>query len=130
MWPLRRADDLGDRQERRYRYYKCTTRMSKGNRFCTSRNLPAEWLDELVLAQFEGRVLTTAELSSILREARRSLRERTATDRQTLIRLQNQLRKDDERLNRLYDIVETGQLPLDETLQRRSSRRRRIESQG
>src|SRR5690606_2987697 len=51
----------------RYRYYKCTTRMSKGNSFCPSRNLPAEWLDELVLAQFEGRVLTTAKLLEILK---------------------------------------------------------------
>jgi site-specific DNA recombinase len=78
-----------------------------------------ELLDELVLAQLEGRVFTPAKLREILTVARRALRERTAADRQKLAHLQAELRKADERLGRLYEAVEVGLLPLDETLQKR-----------
>lgn len=66
----------------RYRYYKCTRRVNKGNAQCQSRNLRVKLLDELVLAQLKGRVFTPAKLREILTVARRELRERTAADRQ------------------------------------------------
>jgi site-specific DNA recombinase len=103
----------------RYRYYKCSRRVNKGNAQCASRNLRMELLDELVLSQLEGRVFTPAKLREILTLARRQLRERTAADRQKLTLLQAELRRADERLGRLYDAVESGLLPLDETLQKR-----------
>ena len=103
----------------RYRYYKCTRRVNKGNAQCPSRNRPVELLDGLVLAQLEGRVFTPAKLREILTVARRQLRERAADDRQKLARLQADLRKAQDRLDRLYEAVESGALPLDETLQRR-----------
>ena len=34
---------------RRYRYYKCTSRINKGNEFCTSNIITMERLDELIL---------------------------------------------------------------------------------
>ena len=103
----------------RYRYYKCSRRVNKGNAQCSSRNIRMELLDELVLSQLEGRVFTPGKLREILALARRQLRERTAADRQKLAHLQAELRKADERLGRLYEAVESGLLPLDETLQRR-----------
>ncbi len=103
----------------RYRYYKCTRRVNKGNAQCPGRNLGVAMLDELVLFQLEGRVFTPGKLGEILTVARRQLRERTAADRQKLAHLQNELRKADERLGRLYEAVESGLLPLDETLQKR-----------
>ena len=66
-----------------------------------------------------GRVFTPGKLGEILTVARRQLRERTAADRQKLSHLQAELRKADERLGRLYEAVESGLLPLDETLQKR-----------
>jgi site-specific DNA recombinase len=103
----------------KYRYYKCTTRVNKGNDQCGSANIPMEKLDELVLEQLATRVFAPQRLQVILTEARRGIRARTATDRQKIATLQGELRKADERLSRLYEAVETGILPLDETLQRR-----------
>jgi site-specific DNA recombinase len=103
----------------RYRYYKCTTRMSKGNAHCASRNLPMEHLDELVLRQVTEQVLTPQRLLLILKEARKLLRARGEVDRKNLGGLQKQLQTADMRLNRLYEGVESGVLTLDDTLQRR-----------
>ena len=103
----------------RYRYYKCTTRVSKGNAQCASRNLPTDKLDALVLNHLAERVFSADRLLTILNEARRALHERGSIDRHQLAHLQNELRQADTRLDRLYEIVEGGVLPLDETLQRR-----------
>jgi len=103
----------------RYRYYKCSRRINKGNAQCSGRNVPLPLLDELVLWELEQRVFTPLKLREILAEARRALHSRTATDRQKLERLQTELRRKDESLQRLYEGVETGVLTLDETLQRR-----------
>ena len=96
--------------------------MNKGNRFCDSRNFPVEKLDELVICALEGRVLTTAKLQKILTEARVQLRERSATDRHKLSHLQAELRKTEGRQAKLYEAIETGILPLDETLRQRMQR--------
>ena len=103
----------------RYRYYKCTQRVNKGNARCASRNIAMAPLDEAVLSQLEGRVFTPGRLRAILGEAREALQERSVADRHKLSHLQAELRKADERLGRLYDAVASGALPLDETLQRR-----------
>jgi len=78
-----------------------------------------ELLDERVLSALDGRVFTPAKLREILKMARRQLRERTAADRQKLAHLQADLRKAEGRLGRLYEAVESGLLPLDETMQPR-----------
>jgi site-specific DNA recombinase len=103
----------------KYRYYKCTTRANKGNAQCPGRNVPMEKLDELVLEQLANRVFAPQRLQLILTEARKGIRARTAVDRKKIAILQGELRKADERLSRIYEAVETGILPLDETLQRR-----------
>jgi site-specific DNA recombinase len=103
----------------KYRYYKCTTRVNKGNAQCPSRNIPMEKLDGLVLEQLGDRVFAPRRLQLMLTEARRSIRARTAADRQKIAILQGELRKADERLSKIYEAVESGILPLDETLQRR-----------
>ena len=106
----------------RYRYYKCTSRMNKGNRFCESRNVPMDRLDELVVSTLETRVLTTTKLQKILSVARTQLQQRGTADRQKLSHLQAELRKAEGRLSGLYEAVETGVLPLDGTLQQRMHR--------
>jgi site-specific DNA recombinase len=103
----------------KYRYYKCTNRASKGNAQCSSRNLPMQYLDTLVLDQLAERVFTAERLQLMLAEARRLMSSRTAADRQKLMHLQGELRKADERLSRLYEAVEGGFMPLDESLRRR-----------
>jgi hypothetical protein len=50
----------------KYRYYKCTTRVNKGNAQCASRNIPMEKLDGLVLDQLADRVFAPKRLQLIL----------------------------------------------------------------
>lgn len=48
------------------------------------------------------------------------MKERKSADQETLTKLQAELRRSEEKLNRLYEAVEAGVIPLDETLQRRA----------
>jgi site-specific DNA recombinase len=102
----------------KYRYYKCTNRASKGNAQCSSRNLPMQYLDTSVLDQLADRVFTPERLLLMLAEARQLMSSRTAADRQKLMQLQGELRKADERPSRLYEAVEGGFMPLDESTAR------------
>ena len=55
----------------------------------------------------------------MLGEARRLLSDRKADDQQVLATLQGEIRKYDDRLNRLYEALESGVAPQDKTFQRR-----------
>ncbi len=103
----------------KYRYYKCTTRVNKGGTLCTSRNLPMERVDNLVLEQLTTHAFTPQRLALLLREARLQMQDRKSVEQRDLERLQGELRKTDERLARLYDAIERGTVELDETLERR-----------
>jgi hypothetical protein len=51
---------------RRYRYYKCTTRNAKDINSCTSKNLPREKTDALVLSALSERVFTPKWAATIV----------------------------------------------------------------
>ncbi len=103
----------------RYRYYKCTTRASKGGSLCVSRNLPMDKVDSLVLQELVERAFTAPRLALLLTEARRQMQDRKTLDRQELGRLQAELAKAEQRLGRLYEAIEQGVVTLDDTFQRR-----------
>ena len=104
----------------RYRYYKCTTRHSKGNAQCASRNIPMGKLDELVLERLADRAFTPERLQLMLAEGRRLLADRRSGDQAKLTTLQAELKRAEGRLNRLYDALESGIVELDDTFQRRT----------
>ena len=104
----------------RYKYYKCTNRVNKGGHPCQSHNIPMHMLDTLVLEHLARRLFTPERLQLMLAEARRLMQGRKAADQDKLAKLQTGLRTAEERLNRLYDAVESGTLSLDDVLQRRA----------
>ena len=59
----------------RYKYYKCTRRLSQGNHACGSHNLPMEKLDSLVLAQLAQKVFAKERLQMLMEELRKRIRE-------------------------------------------------------
>ena len=103
----------------RYKYYKCTARMSKGNAVCSSRNLPMEKLDEVVLSNLADRVFTPERLLAMLATARKELGQQSNADRSKLARMKAELRKAETRLTRLYEALENGAVTLDDTFHRR-----------
>ena len=65
----------------RYRYYKCTTRMSIGASRCKARNLGRESTEEIALTTLADKVFTPSRVEIMLRELRTRHRvARTAED--------------------------------------------------
>ncbi len=106
----------------RYRYYKCTTRMSIGVRRCNARNLSRESTEQIVLTTLADKVFTPSRVQIMLRELRtRQRAARTAEDARSE-HLTRELKEIDMGIARLYEAVEKGLLPLDTTLQERSQK--------
>lgn len=57
----------------RYKYYKCTSRLAKGNIACTSKNLPMEKTNQLVLNELADKVFNSTRLQKMLSEYRNVL---------------------------------------------------------
>ena len=58
----------------RYRYYKCNTRIGKGNHLCDCPTVPMEKLDRLVLDALAEKVFTPERLRVLLRELKARLK--------------------------------------------------------
>jgi site-specific DNA recombinase len=104
----------------KYRYYKCTSRHSKGNHACTSGNLPMEKLDELVLAQLADKVFAPERLQVMMTELRKHIQSSKDGHQARISEINRQVKKTEERQQRLLEAIETGTIELDETTQRRA----------
>jgi site-specific DNA recombinase len=98
----------------RYRYYKCTNRMSKGNTACPSINIPADKIDHRVLAAFQNKVYTPGHIRDIMYQLRDRLAKKDHADKPRLKKLENELKDVEQAQNRLLEAVEHGALHLDD----------------
>lgn len=105
-----------------YRYYKCTTKMAVSRTRCTTPNLPMEKTDRLVLEQLADKVFTPQRIALMMQGLRQRLRNTESDEDRQLKQLTKELRDSEQRLEKLYDAVETGALPLDSTLQARAQK--------
>ena len=104
----------------RYRYYKCNTKISKGVHLCNTPAIPMQKLDGIVLEALADRVFTPDRVGTMLDEMRKQQRE-TLKDQEVLLRpLQKEMDSLKLGTDRLYEAVEKGLLPMDETLQQRA----------
>jgi site-specific DNA recombinase len=104
----------------RYRYYKCNTRIGKGNHLCTMPAVPMERLDNLVLTTLADKVFTPQRVSTMMQEMRIRIVQRNKEQSNHAQPLQKELEELNQRNERLFEAVEKGFLPMDETLQARS----------
>ncbi len=104
----------------KYRYYKCQTRIAKGNSTCASQNIPMEKLDELVLHALADKVFTPVRLKAMLAEAKKQLSSSRSGHDEQLSKLTRELNDLKVRSERLFEAVESGHLPLDSALQERA----------
>ena len=104
----------------KYRYYKCQSRIAKGNHACDSPNLPMQKMDELVLKALADKVLTPIRLKSMIAEAKKYLRNSHSEHDAQLKRLTKELNDLKIRSERLFEAVENGFLPMDSALQSRA----------
>lgn len=103
----------------RYRYYKCTTRMSKGAKHCDSRNVPMAELDRLVVDALAEKVLQPERIRALVAELRRIARQSRGSEKERGAKLKRLLREAGDGLSRLCEAVEKGLLSLGEILQKR-----------
>jgi site-specific DNA recombinase len=124
-----------------YRYYTCSSAMRIGKTACKGRSIPMDKLDELVTEHVAGRILVPDRLEALLQSV---ADRRLQTDAEVQARIEA-LRREagiaEEKLRRLYQLVEEGLTDLDDTLKERivklkvdrdkaASALQRIESQG
>lgn len=103
-----------------YRYYKCSSRSGQGNHACTSKNLPMEKLDGIVLNQIANTVLQPERLQSLMTELRMKIQSGKNSRQEVISELERQLKNTEDRQNRLLDAIESGTVELDEITHRRS----------
>ncbi len=112
-----------------YKYYKCTSRCSKGNVACSSKSLPMDKVDKLVMEALTQKVFTPAKLQEILTEYRQNLLAQDATISEKVTLINRQIQQVEERQKRLLDAIELGALELDEmTLERSQDLKRSKEA--
>ena len=104
----------------KYRYYKCNTRIGKGNGLCGNPAVPMEKLDGAVLNALADKVFAPERVKVMLAELKKQIRAAQEGDSQEIKGLQRELDELQTATTRLYEAVEKGLLPLDATLQQRS----------
>jgi hypothetical protein len=111
---------LATGKDGKYRYYKCQSRIAKGNTHCPSGNIPMEKLDELVLKALSDKVFTPDRLKSMIAGVRERMRSSHSAQDARLKVLTRELNELKGRSERLFEAVESGHLPLDTALQQRA----------
>ncbi|MGX2041072.1 zinc ribbon domain-containing protein [Methylocaldum sp. MU1018] len=113
---LRLWHGFGRRKSGRYQYYKCATKLSKAIHLCPTPNRPRAKIDRLVLERLANRVFTVPRVTAMPKDLSRRLKERWTADDQRLHEVQQALATVEAGRQRLYEAVEQGILPLDQTL--------------
>lgn len=104
----------------RYKYYKCTSRHSQGNHACTSKNLPMEHLDELVLNCMADKIFTPQRLQVMVAELRKRIKFSKDDQQERINELNHQLKQVERKQDNLLNAIENGTIELDDTTQRRA----------
>ena len=87
--------------------------------------LPKEKLERLVTEQLQSRVLTDSNLEELVKLVNKELRSASSELKDRLDTCDAELRDIKARLSRLYDVLETGRLSLDELAPRIRELKRR-----
>ncbi len=97
-----------------YTYYTCSTKARQGKTGCEGRSIRMDKLDHLVANHLEERLLQPKRLETILSSLLDRRQERAERRREHLAELNRRITETDQRLNRLYDAIESGVAALDD----------------
>jgi hypothetical protein len=102
-----------------YRYYTCSSSATQGKTVCRGRSVAMDKLDTLVTDHLMERLFKPERLGAILASlaSRRAAKAESLNGR--LIALQQEVTEADDKLKRLYRLVEDGLTDLDEVLKDR-----------
>src|SRR5215471_12211016 len=102
-----------------YRYYTCSNCATKGKTACKGRSIPMQKLDTLVTEHLMERLFRPERVAAILASLSSARVEKEAALNGRLIALQRQVIDADDKLKRLYRLVEDGLTDFDEVLKDR-----------
>ena len=102
-----------------HRYYACSTCARQGKVACKGRAIRMDRLDSLVVDHLQERLFQPDRLTALLGSVMALRSERAAEVDSRVTRLQTEISDADERLKRLYQMVENGLTDLDEILKER-----------
>jgi site-specific DNA recombinase len=102
-----------------YRYYTCSSSAIKGKTACRGRSIPMQRLDDLVTEHLKERLFKPERVAVILGALSSRRAEHSAALNNRLIALQREVAEADEKLRRLYRLVEDGMTELDDVLKGR-----------
>ncbi len=100
----------------RYRYYKCSGRLAKGNTACNSPNFPMEKLDNLVLEAFKDKIYTPDHIRAVIDTMRDHAKHHGGEDKLRIKKLEIEAKEIEQAENKLYEAIERGILELDDKL--------------
>ena len=102
-----------------YRYYTCSNCATKGKTACKGRSIPMGKLDALVTDHLLERLFKPERLALILASLSSRRAEQAAALNSRIVCLQREMIEADDKLKRLYRLVEDGLTDLDEVLKDR-----------
>jgi site-specific DNA recombinase len=102
-----------------YRYYTCSSSATHGKIACRGRSISMDKLDGLVTDQLMERLFKPERLADILTSLAARRAEKAENENRRLMALQQQVTDADEKLKRLYKLIEDGLTDLDEVLKDR-----------
>ena len=107
------------RSGRVYRYYSCASFLGKGRTACKGRSIRMDKLDAVVTTQVIERLLEPERLAGTLSALSDRLAAKAADFAQRIGALQEQVAATEDRLRRLYRLVEDGNAEADDLLRER-----------
>ncbi|WP_280712001.1 recombinase family protein [Bradyrhizobium sp. BR13661] len=102
-----------------HKYYTCSTCVRQGKMACKGRSIPMKKLDDLVTTHLVDRLFNPERLTAILASVSARRAEKAIEIDRRVSTLQTEVTEADERLKRLYKMVEEGITDLDEVLKQR-----------
>lgn len=102
-----------------HRYYTCSTCARSGKTACRGRSIRMDKLDELIVEHLSERLFTEERVAEILSQLSERRSVRAAEVDRRISSLKNQLDTAEEKLRRLYAMVENGIAELDDILRDR-----------
>jgi site-specific DNA recombinase len=102
-----------------HRYYTCSTCARKGKSACKGRSIRMDRLDGLVTDHLVERLLHPERLAVLLSSLKARRAEKAESENKRIMVLQREVTDAEDRLKRLYRLVEDGLTDLDDVLKDR-----------
>jgi site-specific DNA recombinase len=104
-----------------HRYYTCSTCARKGKSACKGRSIRMDKLDHLVTEHLIERLFEPERLAAVLASVTARRGEKSASVNKRIMALQREMTDAEDKLKRLYRLVEDGMTDLDDVLKDRLS---------